>query len=185
VPTAPSLPRCQRSLCGGPCRVSGRALILLIPSPRHPRLLPVCRAQGEDGRRMADQDSGAVCVASAAVRRGYQAIFTRADDLTQDQVDWLHLDAILRPELHKAYPRPPPAKPRTWAAALPWLATSCCTGSRLGDIAWGLREGVVCGLAALVSLLHTCALFSLLRHHFYFPQTRSTWPTPAIACCCC
>ena len=75
----------------------------------------VCRAmalQGEDGRRMQDQDSGADCVARAAVRRGYLALLSRTDDLTQDQVDWLHLDSVLRPDVHRAYPRPPVTKPR-------------------------------------------------------------------------
>lgn len=61
---------------------------------------------------MLDQDSGAQAVAAAAVRRGFQALFAHPDSLTQDQVDWLHLDAILRPEVHRAYPRPPCPKPR-------------------------------------------------------------------------
>ncbi len=68
--------------------------------------------QGEDGRRMRDQDSGAEAVAAAAMRRGFQALFAHPDALTQDQVDWLHLDGILRPEVHRAYPRPPCPKPR-------------------------------------------------------------------------
>jgi hypothetical protein len=62
-------------------------------------------AKGEDENRYRDQDSGSVAVATAAMYRGYIAMGTPAEDLTQDQIDWLFLDSILRPELHKILPR--------------------------------------------------------------------------------
>ena len=44
--------------------------------------------------------------------RGYLAIATPVEDLTQDQVDWLYLDALIRPGVHKNVPRREDMKPR-------------------------------------------------------------------------